>query len=103
MNVMSTPQDILSLPESQKESNHPSCDRIGYHVYLSYYFKLFNGLEQESKKAIMVRYEVWDDDDIDDDETRIDSTITPRYPVFYEISRAAARKWNQAELEWKNV
>ena len=51
----------------------------------------------------MRRHNVWDvvivDDD--DDDGSIDSTITPRYPMYYEIGRAAARNWNNMENETK--
>ncbi len=90
MNSINTPQQILHLSQSEKEINHPSQKRIGYHVYLSYYFKLFATLDNDDKRGIMIEYNIWEDED----DISIDSTLTPRRPMYYEITRAAARRWN---------
>jgi hypothetical protein len=88
MNSINTPQQILNLPQSEKEINHSSQKQIGYHVYLSY-FKLFATLDNDDKRGVMIEYNVWEDED---DKMSIDSTLTPQRPMYYEITRAAARR-----------
>ena len=103
MNEMNLPEEIMNLPQTKREREHRGRKRIGYHVYLSYYFYLFGELENEEKRAIMRRYNVWDDVDDDDDDGSIDTTMTPRHPMHYEISRTAAMNWKDMENEGKNA
>jgi hypothetical protein len=99
MNSINTPQQILHLSQSEKEINHPSRKRLGYHVYLSYYFKLFATLDNDDKRGIMIENNIWEDED----DISIDSTLTPRRPMYYEITRAAARRWNAMDLDTKEA
>ena len=78
MSNISTPEDVIDLPRSEKEMHHHSRKRQGYHVYLSYYFKLFNEMKIESKHRVMIANGVWQDED---DNMFIDSTMTPRLPL----------------------
>ena len=103
MNVINDPEHIIHLPQTIKEAQHTSRKRIGYHVYLSYYFKVFKRVDNETKKTIMIRCNIWDDVDVDDDDGSVDSTMTPRHPLYYEITRAAAKNWNDMQAGGKEA
>ena len=91
MDRINTPKEVINLPRSEKEAHHHSRKRLGYHVYLSYYFKLFSELDIDSKRSVMIEYGIWQQDE---DDISIDSTLTPRLPICFEVSKAASRKWN---------
>ena len=57
-------------------------------------------MDDDLKRSVMVDCRLWDDDD-DDDDGSVDSTMTPRSPFYYEISKAAAKTWNQMDDETK--
>ena len=99
MDSINTREEVINLPLSEKEIQHQSRKRIGYHVYLSYYFKLFSELDIDLKRSVMIRYDIWDDDN--DDDISIDSTLTPRLPICFEVSMAAARQWNNMSHDIK--
>ena len=86
MESILTPEEVINLPLFDKEINHHSRKRIGYHVYLSYYFKLISTLDYERKRQILVQCHVRDDDDA----IYVDSTMTPRQPLCYEMTKAAS-------------
>ena len=99
MDIIIDANQIRGLPLSDREANHISRGRIAYHVYLSYYFYLFGRLDDDLKRSVMVDCRLWDDDD----DVSVDSTMTPRLPLYYEISKAAAKTWNGMDDETKMV
>ena len=67
--------DILDLPLSTKEKSSTSRNRLGYHVFLSWYFGVFKAQTEEGKRAIVSEF-------VEDDEDSVDSTITPPIQEF---------------------
>ena len=57
-----TADDILDLPLSTKEKSSTSRNRLGYHVFLSWYFGVFKAQTEEDKRAIVSEF-VEDDED----------------------------------------
>ena len=70
-----TADEIIELPLSTKEKSSKSRTRLGYHVFLSWYFGEFNALSEESKRFIVSEF-------VEDDEDSLDSTITPPIQEF---------------------
>ena len=50
---------IQNFPLTQKEVDHKSRKRLGYHVYASYFFHCFATISTEEKQELMYRYEIW--------------------------------------------
>ena len=50
---------IQNLPLTQKEVDHKSRKRLGYHVYASYFFHCFATISIEEKLELMHRYGIW--------------------------------------------
>ena len=97
-----TADEIVELPNTKRELDHISRKRIGYHVYLSYYFVLFNKLTYDEKKSVMYLRRIWirnETSDVDSDSD--DSVLTARTPQYYEITRAAALYWNSLSIQYK--
>ena len=65
-----SPDVIRELPISTKEDNHPSRQRLGYHLFLGYYFSKCSELSPAEKHASFL-----------DDNTSFDSTDDP--PVLH--------------------
>ena len=102
MNMIALPNQVIALPNTQREINHTSRQRIGYHVYLSYYFHLFSILSIADQKEIMYYHNIWYHDGYATDSSN-NSILTPRCPVYYEITRAAAVKWRSYSIEMKTA
>lgn len=102
MNTIALPNQVIALPRTQREITHTSRRRIGYHVYLSYYFHLFSSLSTTDQKEIMYLHSIWIRDGYATDSSD-DSILTPRVPVYYEITRAAAMKWQSYSIEMKTA
>ena len=102
MNTIALPNQVIALPNTERETTHTSRRRIGYHVYLSYYFHLFSSLSVADQKAIMYYHSIWHHDGYASDSSD-DSILTPRIPVYYEITRAAAVKWQSYPIEMKSA
>ena len=65
-----SPREISELPISRKEDNHPSHKRLGYHLFLGYYFSKYRELSPAEKHASFL-----------DDDSSFDSTDDP--PVLH--------------------
>jgi hypothetical protein len=100
MNTITLPNQVIALPHTPREINHTSRRRIGYHVYLSYYFHLFSILSTADQKEIMYNNSIWYCNGYATDSSD-DSILTPRIPVYYEITRAAAMNWQSYSIEMK--
>ena len=98
----SSPGDILCMPTSQKEALHKSRKRIGYHVYLSAFFREFQALTYEQKSDKLVKVKVWDKNEMGDDES-VDSVLTQQYRSIqcYDIVKVAAMKWREMDSDMK--
>lgn len=96
-----TSHQIINLPTTNKEEEHQGRKRTGYHVYLSYYFYTYNKLSYEEKCEVMIQHNVWHGQA--EDDVSIDSTLTPRLPMHYEVCKAAACNWNSMEITLKEA
>ena len=99
--------DIQQHPITEKERNHHSRNRVGYHVYLSSFFHYFTALSYEEKRKILIEYHVWKRNDfIDDSDEEEDSVFTPIHPRASDVMKVAARKWAATDetlkTAWKN-
>ena len=100
-----TINQINNLLFTTAEAQHCSQKRVGYHVYLSYFFNEFGELLYEEKRQKMVDAQIWRRWDliVEEDE---DSVMTPRQPKPYEIMQLAARRWRNlgvgTKKAWKN-
>ena len=80
-----SPGAIRELPISTKEDNHPSRQRLGYHLFLGYYFSKCSELSPAEKHASFL-----------DDDTSFDSTDDP--PVLH-----ASKLMPRAALAWRKL
>ena len=83
-----TVDQIIELPLSTKEKYSTSRSRLGYHVFISWYFGEFKALSEESKREIVAEF-------VEDDVQSLDSIATPpnnRMHVSLSM-KAAARFW----------
>ena len=101
----SSSTDILQHPITEKERNHHSRNRIGYHVYVSAYFNYFTALSYEEKKEILVKYRVWNRDNefLDDSNEEDDSVFTAIQPRASDVIKVAARKWAASDDSLKEA
>ena len=95
-----TANQIIKTPVNEKERNHPSRKRLGYHVYLSRYFEWFNSIPStHTKKEIMRFYGIWKEEE---DDSSVDSVLTQPEPSSSEVMSLAARHWNSMSKELKD-
>ena len=87
-----SPFEIRQLPISTKEDNHPSRQRLGYHLFLGYYFSKCSELSPADKHASFL-----------DDDTSFDSTDDP--PVLHasKLMPCAALAWRKLPEVQKNA
>ena len=103
MNFFSTASaaDILALPISEKERNHRSRDRKGYHVYLSAFYFRYSEMNCDEKKEYLVEKRLMREEDMY--ESDADSTDTPIQPPNGLVMKAAGRTWQQMSAGAKNA
>ena len=93
------PSQVTNLPLSTKEKLHRSRNRKGYHVFLSWYFGEFKGLDNDVKFHITSPFITnWD---VNDDSS-LDSTLTPpgiRIHVSI-VMKVAASYWKHCTKEY---
>ena len=65
-----TVDQIIELPLSTKEKCSTSRSRLGYHVFLSWYFGELKALSEESRREIVGHF-------VEDDAQSLDSIATP--------------------------
>ena len=99
MNNYNSSNEIENLPLSTKEEVHQSRKRIGYHVYLSNFFKQFSLLDDEEKEDVLVNYRIWPEPAEDES---INSILTPRMAQVPDVMKAAGRNWATLTDELKN-
>ena len=83
-----TVDQIIELPLSTKEKYSTSRSRLGYHVFIPWYFGEFKALSEESRREIVAEF-------VEDDAQSLDSIATPpnnRMHVSLSM-KAAARFW----------
>ena len=87
-----SPREISELPISRKEDNHPSRQRLGYHLFLGYYFSKYRELLPAEKHASFL-----------DDDSSFDSTDDP--PVLHasQVMRHAGQSWRDLPDSQKNA
>ena len=100
MDFFTSANEIIQLPISDKERNHHSRQRRGYHVYLSSFCRKFSLLEYDEKREVLIDLKIWRREDIESDD---DSVITPRQPAPDEVMKAAGRVWAASTVEVKNA
>ena len=103
MNFFSTASavDILALPLSEKEQNHRSCNRKGYHVYLSAFYLKYSTMNIDEKKEYLVERRLMREEELY--ESDADSTDTPVQPPNRLVMKAAGRTWQQMSDVAKNA
>ena len=89
-----SPADVLNLPMSYKEKHHNSHDHLGYYVYLSHYFLRFKQLNNDGKCQVMIDNGVWGENAVEDDNSSIDSVLTPQTPTSTDVMKAAGFYWS---------
>ena len=99
MNFFTTANEIIQSPLTDKERDHHSRKRRGYHVFLSSFFTNFSALEYENKRAMLIELKIWRREEYESDD---DSVITPRQPAPGEVMKAAGRVWAASSVELKN-
>ena len=80
-----TPNTIVNLPMTDKELNHTSRNRRGYHVYLSYFHYLFKKQTRLRGTTMLYDSGVWEAN------TRSDNQLVVQ---VHDIARLASHKWN---------
>ena len=100
MDFFTTANEIIQSPLTDKEQNHRSRKRRGYHVFLSSFCTKFSALEYDSKRAILTDLKIWRREEYESDD---DSVITPRQPAPGEVMKAAGRVWSASTVELKNA
>ena len=91
-----TPNQVISLPFTAKEQQHPSRNRIAYHVFLSMFFHDFKTISSEEQLNVCELV-------ISDDDMSVDSTDTPPTIHSYNVICAAAKKWRGISIEMKEA
>ena len=100
MDFFTSAHNILSLPISEKERNHHSRNRRAYHVYLSQFFKEYNELNDDEKRAKLIELRVWRPPEGYDSD---DSVMTAPIPGGRDVMRAAGRVWNRLNIQLKDA
>ena len=93
-----TVDQIIELPLSTKEKYSTSRSRLGYHVFISWYFGEFKALSEESRREIVAEF-------VEDDVQSLDSIATPpnnRMHVSLSM-KAAARFWANSTEDHRNA
>ena len=82
--------EIIHLSLSSKEKEHQSLNRIGYHVFISWYFDRLNQLSEHSKEEVLNEFLP----NFPDNES-IDSVLTPPLRALHVSikMKAAAKMW----------
>ena len=99
---------IKNLPLTEKEVNHKSRQRLGYHVYSSYLFYAFHRASVEEKEDLLIRYKVWrtNEDKDDASSSSSSSSSSVRIPSCHDVSRFAGLVWRSygtgVKDEWAN-
>ena len=102
MNFFTDYDAILALPISERERNHPSRTRIGYHVFLSQFFTKINSIPFQEKVDILVGLQVWTNHYVNADSDD-DSVLTVANPQASNVMRGAARVWQAANNNLKEA
>jgi hypothetical protein len=84
-----TTNEIIQLALSETEQQHTSRSRRSYHVFLSRFFFDFKRKTREEKELVLVSNNIWREED----DSSIDSILTPRTPQAHEIMQAASKYW----------
>ena len=88
MNYINANQ-IIQLTLSEAEILHTSRSRRSYHVFLSRFFVDFKSKTREEKELVLVSNNIWREED----ESSIDTVLTPRTPQAHEVMQAASKHW----------
>ena len=84
--------EISELPISTKEENHSSRQRLGYHLFLGYYFSKFSEVLPAEKHASLL-----------DDDTSFDSTDDPPVMHVSHLMPRPAKAWRDLPDVQKNT
>ena len=91
-------EDIVHLPLTEKERNHRSRSRYGYHVFLSFFFLKYGELDLQEKEEFLTAAGVWERSGYESE----DSVITPPMPNHIHVMKAASRTWQRMGTELRN-
>ena len=86
------PEEISELPISTKEENHPSRQRLGYHLFLGYYFSKYSDLSPAEKHGLFL-----------DDDSSFDSTDDPKIVHASQLMPHAGQAWRDLPDPQKNA
>ena len=86
------PEEISELPISTKEENHPSRQRLGYHLFLGYYFSKYSDLSRAEKHGLFL-----------DDDSSFDTTDDPKIIHASQLMPHAGQAWRDLPDPQKNA
>ena len=89
---------ISDLPFSIKDLHHPSRQRIGYHLFLEYYFTKYNELASVDKHDFMSA----NNPQVLADDISLDSTDTLPTIHISEVMKDAGKSWRLCNESVKN-
>ena len=92
--------EISDLPFSIKELHHPSRQRIGYHLFLGYYFTKYNELSSVDKYERMYFPH---NPQVLADDISVDSTDTLPTIHISEVMKDAGKSWRLCNESVKNA
>jgi hypothetical protein len=92
---------IESNPYTYTELNHRSRKRIGYHVFLSQFFRDLKKKSMEEKEVLMIQHGITLSN-ADDDTMSVDSTDTPPAYLHVHSMQLAGRWWRSLTEDEKN-
>ena len=107
MNFFTSADQIMNMPISEKERNHPSRKRIAYHVFLSHFCAKVSSLSDREKKDTFRQLGIWRRPVYEGYDSDDDSIMSVPKLATGDLMRAAGRVWRDhtgldLKEAWKN-